>query len=424
MNSPGAPTALTSPASAKKRKNPGTPDAPKSPQAASSAWCAAHIVSKTLSTYRRAVAPSLKLESVLLDYAKNLGLDRASQMLFFAHDHEVSGETLVKDLPQVAPRMIVLQAIPPHEAACVRVAARLAKQASFFSQAAPDGALTQEKFCAALASLDIPGCEPSNVWALSMGAQESVDHVQFLAHFSAFERVKSTALRRSADDSSDVVLQIQQGCTVVSLSEPIQVGEKLVGEIDCQGKKGFACFQAADQIFLQRTFEFCEPKAEALPTEDDAAVAAEDRAIDDDLGIQVRDEEDGPEDSPPTKGRGKAKPKQRGRPRVAKSRLALVEKDIQRLQSSTKLLVPKANFGRVVKDVLEGAQKEREKLEHIGPAPAEAHFRMTADALKVLQEAAEQHVTQEFGKLRLLAAHRKAVTIELRDLQTLTRLRS
>ena len=51
-------------------------------------------------------------------------------------------------------------------------------------------------------------------------------------------------------------------------------------------------------------------------------------------------------------------------------------------------------------------------------------FRMSSDALTVLQEVAEQHVTSEFAKLSMLAHHRRAVTIELHDQAMLRDIRA
>ena len=89
-----------------------------------------------------------------------------------------------------------------------------------------------------------------------------------------------------------------------------------------------------------------------------------------------------------------------------------VLKDIRKLQASTTLLVPKACFQRLVREILEEV------------TPPEMSFRMSPDALTVLQEVAEQHVTSEFAKLNMLAHHRRAVTIELHDQAMLRDIRA
>ena len=97
---------------------------------------------------------------------------------------------------------------------------------------------------------------------------------------------------------------------------------------------------------------------------------------------------------------------------MALTRVTQVLKDIRKLQASTTLLVPKACFQRLVREILEEV------------TPPEMSFRMSSDALTVLQEVAEQHVTSEFAKLNMLAHHRRAVTIELRDQAMLRDIRA
>ena len=338
-----------------------------------------------------------------------------SGMVFFANDQDVAGETMVKDLPQIAPNVVVLQAVPPQEAICVRVAAKLALEKNFWDQAQQGGAMSQQSFCTALQALQIPGCDPEQVWSLSMGNQPATDHATFLAHFSAFECFKSTMLRASTAEDSDVVTQLVQGVTVISLSEPVPVGERMVGEVDCQGQRGFVTFSVGDTMYLQRTFSFLPPPPVELPNEEDSAtVAAEDQKIDDAIGLEIREENAVPdaEHDKPKKGKSKGKGKTAGRPRLALTRVTQVLKDIRKLQASTTLLVPKACFQRLVREILEEV------------TPPEMSFRMSSDALTVLQEVAEQHVTSEFAKLNMLAHHRRAVTIELRDQAMLRDIRA
>ena len=319
--------------------------------AAPERWCAVHIVSRTLPVYRVAANADLPLEGLLTDYKQKSGVLPDSGMVFFANDQDVAGETMVKDLPQIAPNVVVLQAVPPQEAICVRVAAKLALEKNFWDQAQQGGAMSQQSFCTALQALQIPGCDPEQVWSLSMGNQPATDHATFLAHFSAFECLKSTMLRASTAEDSDV-----QGVTVISLSEPVPVGERMVGEVDCQGQRGFVTFSVGDTMYLQRTFSFLPPPPVELPNEDDSAtVAAADQKIDDALGLEIREENAVPdaEHDKPKKGKSKGKGKTAGRPRLALTRVTQVLKDIRKLQASTTLLVPKACFQRLVREILE-----------------------------------------------------------------------
>jgi hypothetical protein len=65
----------------------------------------------------------------------------------------------------------------------------------------------------------------------------------------------------------------------------------MVGEVDCQGQRGFVTFSVGDTMYLQRTFSFLPPPPVELSNEEDSAtVAAEDQKIDDDIGLEIREE--------------------------------------------------------------------------------------------------------------------------------------
>ena len=109
-------------------------------------------------------------------------------------------------------------------------------------------------------------------------------------------------------------------------------------------------------MYLQRTFSFLPPPPVELPNEEDSAtVAAEDQKIDDAIGLEIREENAVPnaEHDKPKKGKSKGKGKTAGRPRLALTRVTQVLKDIRKLQASTTLLVPKACFQRLVREILE-----------------------------------------------------------------------
>ncbi|GFW96695.1 histone H3-like centromeric protein A [Trichonephila clavipes] len=86
-----------------------------------------------------------------------------------------------------------------------------------------------------------------------------------------------------------------------------------------------------------------------------------------------------------------------------------INNDIKRLRSSTYLLIPKAPFSRVVKEVCD-------QNKNVG-------FRWQAQALEALQESLEYYLVRLFEDAQLCAYHDGRITIMKRDLQLARRLR-
>ncbi|KAK0087416.1 hypothetical protein PV325_001013 [Microctonus aethiopoides] len=90
---------------------------------------------------------------------------------------------------------------------------------------------------------------------------------------------------------------------------------------------------------------------------------------------------------------------------------AKVLKEIKFLRKSTKLLIPKLPFSRLVREII------------IDIFPRSDITRMQASALEALQEAAEMYLVQFFEDVVLLSLHCKRVTIMQRDMMLMRRLR-
>jgi histone H3/H4 len=84
--------------------------------------------------------------------------------------------------------------------------------------------------------------------------------------------------------------------------------------------------------------------------------------------------------------------------------------EIKNLQRSTKLLIRKAPFYRLVKEIAE---------EQFGRS-----FRWQSNALECLQEAAEAQLVALFEASNLCAIHAKRVTVMPKDMQLAGRLRN
>ncbi|XP_011297190.1 histone H3.3-like [Fopius arisanus] len=85
--------------------------------------------------------------------------------------------------------------------------------------------------------------------------------------------------------------------------------------------------------------------------------------------------------------------------------------EIRALRRSTKLLIPKLPFFRLVKEIIHDL------------FPRKNIDRMQANALEALQEAAETYLVQFFEDSILLAFHCKRVTLMQRDMVLMRRLR-
>jgi histone H3/H4 len=85
-------------------------------------------------------------------------------------------------------------------------------------------------------------------------------------------------------------------------------------------------------------------------------------------------------------------------------------REIRRFQKSTELLVRKAPFGRLVREI---AQDHGKIL----------NVRFQASAIHASQEATEAYATTLFNDSNLTAMHAKRVTIQPKDIQLVRRLR-
>ncbi|RLN52704.1 hypothetical protein BBJ29_002804 [Phytophthora kernoviae] len=84
-------------------------------------------------------------------------------------------------------------------------------------------------------------------------------------------------------------------------------------------------------------------------------------------------------------------------------------REIRLLQRSTKLLLRKLPFARVVREI---------QTEFTG-----AGYRWQAEALLALQEAAETYLVRTFEDANLCAIHGKRVTLQVKDIQLSLRIR-
>ena len=88
----------------------------------------------------------------------------------------------------------------------------------------------------------------------------------------------------------------------------------------------------------------------------------------------------------------------------------LALKEIRKYQKSTDLLIKKAPFIRLVKEIL---HKKLDKTE----------IRMQCIAVEALQEAAEYYITNLFDDANLCALHAKRITLHPKDMQHAMRIR-
>ena len=83
-------------------------------------------------------------------------------------------------------------------------------------------------------------------------------------------------------------------------------------------------------------------------------------------------------------------------------------REIRRYQKSTNLLIPKAPFQRLVRQIAGEIVKD---------------FRFTSSSIMALQEAAEAYLVDVFEDTNLCAIHAKRVTILRKDMMLAKRLR-
>ncbi|XP_048506200.1 histone H3-like centromeric protein A isoform X4 [Athalia rosae] len=84
---------------------------------------------------------------------------------------------------------------------------------------------------------------------------------------------------------------------------------------------------------------------------------------------------------------------------------------IRELQKTTKLVIPKASFSRLVREIV------------FDLFPRHDNYRIQLKALEALQEATEMYMVQFFEDAVLLTLHAKRVTLHLPDMRLLRRLR-
>jgi histone H3 len=85
-------------------------------------------------------------------------------------------------------------------------------------------------------------------------------------------------------------------------------------------------------------------------------------------------------------------------------------RDIKKFQKSTKLLIPKAPFGRLSREIVQGLGKGGD-------------WRNTYTSLLALQEATEAYLTGVDEDANLCAIHGKRVTVMPKDIQLARRIR-
>jgi histone H3 len=86
-------------------------------------------------------------------------------------------------------------------------------------------------------------------------------------------------------------------------------------------------------------------------------------------------------------------------------------REIRKFQKSTKTLMRRAPFQRLVRELASATQKESGQM------------RFQASALLALQEATESYATGLLSDANLCAVHAKRVTLQVKDIQLARRLR-
>lgn len=90
--------------------------------------------------------------------------------------------------------------------------------------------------------------------------------------------------------------------------------------------------------------------------------------------------------------------------------IALME--IRKMQRNTDPIIPKASFGRLVKEILQDLARDYRVQ----------GFRIQLSALMALREAAENYVVGLFSDANLVAIHAKRVTVQPKDMQLVRRV--
>jgi len=102
---------------------------------------------------------------------------------------------------------------------------------------------------------------------------------------------------------------------------------------------------------------------------------------------------------------GAVQPERRWRPGTVALR------EIRRYQKSTELLIKKAPFGRLVREIAQDFRVKGEEL------------RFQSSAIQALQEATEAYLVGLFEDVNLCAIHAKRVTIMAKDMNLARRIR-
>ena len=110
--------------------------------------------------------------------------------------------------------------------------------------------------------------------------------------------------------------------------------------------------------------------------------------------------------SPKKSQKTSSQPKERKKPRFRPGTVAL--REIKRYQKSTDLLLPRASFQRVVRDICGNYDPD---------------LRFAAQALIALQEATEAYLVGIFEDTNLCAIHAKRVTVQKKDMELARRIR-
>jgi len=106
------------------------------------------------------------------------------------------------------------------------------------------------------------------------------------------------------------------------------------------------------------------------------------------------------------KSTASSRPKERKKPRFKPGTVAL--REIKRYQKTTDLLIPRAPFQRLVRDITGSIDND---------------LRFQAQALLALQEASEAYLVGVLEDAGLCALHAKRVTVMRQDMQLARRLR-
>ena len=88
----------------------------------------------------------------------------------------------------------------------------------------------------------------------------------------------------------------------------------------------------------------------------------------------------------------------------------LALREIRKYQKTTDLLIKKAPFIRLVREILHGKLGKTE-------------IRMQRIAVEALQEATEYYITNLFDDANLCALHAKRITLQPKDMQLVMRIR-